>query len=73
MPSTPFNSWVALYGLLKERPHRMAEKPVLTGTPGTPTRSLPNLKRLQGTPFKLPNYSFTYMQLRQRDEFIISE
>ena len=34
-----------LYGLLKDRLHRIAEKPVLQGTPGTPTGTLPNLER----------------------------
>ena len=44
MPST-----LVLYGLLKEQPCGMAQKPVLQDTPGTPTGSLPNLKHLQGT------------------------
>ena len=39
-----------LYGLLKDWPRGIAEKPALRDTPGTPTGSLPNLKRLQRTP-----------------------
>ena len=39
-----------LYGLLKDQLCKMAEKPVLPGTPGIPTGRLPNQKHLQGTP-----------------------
>ena len=35
MLSIPFNP--GLYSLLKDHPHRMAEKPALRDTPGTPT------------------------------------